>query len=300
MTTQRATLIGSTTILMWSALALLTVLAGEIPPLQMTAISFTLATVMGVVMLQRSADGWQTLRQVPKRVWLLGVYGLFGYHLFYFIALGNAPVVEANLLNYLWPLLMVLFSALLPDEPLRWFHLVGVGLGFAGAGLLVLGLDGGLEIAADYWWGYTAALICAFIWSSYSVASRQVGLIPTTAVGGFCAATAVLAWVAHLLFETFVMPQGIQWVALFLLGLGPVGGAFFTWDVGMKRGNIKLLGTLAYAAPLFSTLLLIGVGLADLTWRVAVACVLIICAAVVSSGQARPRPWRRMGIRSEK
>ncbi|MCA9981831.1 MAG: EamA family transporter, partial [Anaerolineales bacterium] len=132
---------------------------------------------------------------------------------------------------------------------------------------------------------------CAFTWSSYSVLSRYFGTIPTQAVGGFCAATAVLAWLAHFLFESFVVPDGTEWLAVLMLGLGPVGGAFFTWDVGMKRGNIKLLGTLAYAAPLLSTLLLIALGLASATWSVVVACVLIVCGALLSSGLLT-RPWR--------
>ena len=156
----KATLIGSTAVLMWATLALLTSLSGPIPPFQLTAMSFTIAFLIGLTLwLRKGGQIWRHLR-LPKMVWLIGVFGLFGYHFFYFIALQNAPAVEASLIAYLWPLLIVLFSALLPGEKLRWFHGVGALLGFAGAALLVT-KGQSLSLEAQYSWGYLAALVCA-------------------------------------------------------------------------------------------------------------------------------------------
>ena len=151
-----------------------------------------------------------------------------------------------------------------------------------GAALLVTG-GGGLRLEAQYALGYALALACAFIWSSYSVLSRRVGAVPTRAVGGFCAATAALALVCHLLFETTIWPVGWQWAAIVALGLGPVGAAFYVWDYGVKRGNIQTLGVLAYGAPLLSTLLLVAVGVAEPSWTLAAACALIVGGAVMAS-----------------
>ncbi|PSB14745.1 EamA family transporter, partial [filamentous cyanobacterium CCP2] len=130
----KPTLIGLTAILMWATLALLTTLSGEVPPFQLTAMAFTIAFCIGVGFWLRQGGGvWQHLK-LPKGAWLLGIGGLFGYHFFYFMALQNAPAVEASLIAYLWPLLIVLFSALLPGERLRWFHVAGAVMGFVGAG----------------------------------------------------------------------------------------------------------------------------------------------------------------------
>lgn len=278
---QRATLIGFSAVLMWATLALLSEIAGAIPPFQLTAMALSLAFGLGWVLQRRQGQGVERLR-LPLRAWLLGVGGLFGYHAAYFVALQHAPAVEASLIAYLWPLLIVLFSALLPGEHLRWFHLAGAAAGFSGSVLLV---TGGLRFSfeARYLSGYGAALACALIWAGYSVLSRRYGTIPSRAVGYFCGVSALLAWVCHGLWETTVLPQGWQWAGVVGLGLGPVGLAFFTWDYGVKHGNIKVLGVLSYAAPLLSTLLLVVCGLAPATGALLAACLLIVGGAALAA-----------------
>lgn len=278
---QRPTLIGFTAILMWATLALLTKLSGSIPPFQLTAMSFTLASGIGVVAWMREGGNPLRYLKLPAAVWALGIGGLFGYHFFYFIALQNAPVVEASLIAYLWPLLIVFLSALLPGERLRWFHSAGAIAGFLGAALLIT-KGQSLSFDVRYTTGYLAAFVCALTWSSYSVLSRRFGAIPSSAVGGFCGATAVLAWVCHFIFESTTLPSDWQWMAILGLGLGPVGLAFFTWDYGVKHGNIKVLGALSYSAPLLSTLLLILFGLAESTWLVWLSCLLIVGGALLA------------------
>lgn len=280
----RPTAIGFTAIVMWATLALLTEFSGDIPPFQLTAIAFTLASLIGVGLWLRQGISPLYQLRLPAAVWALGIFGLFGYHLFYFIALQNAPAIEASLIAYLWPLLIVLFSALLLKEKLRWFHWVGTIAGFAGTGLLVT-KGQSLTFDAQYSFGYAAALVCALTWSSYSVLSRRWGNIPTHAVGGFCLVTAGLAWGCHFLFEPTRSPQGNEWLAILGLGLGPVGLAFYTWDYGVKHGNIKILGALSYTAPLLSTCLLILCGLAAPSWRLGLACLLIVGGAVLAAGE---------------
>ncbi|HED14342.1 MAG TPA: EamA family transporter [Gammaproteobacteria bacterium] len=258
---RRATLAGTVSIGLWSTLALLTRLAGNIPPFQLLAMTFSIAFIL---MLSKWLWCRQSLSMVlrqPWPVWLLGVGGLFGYHLFYFIALANAPVVEASLIAYLWPLLIVLLSSLLPGNRLQLRHLGGALLAFFGVWLL-LGRGSGFQVA--YLPGYLAAAVCALIWSGYSVLSRLVSQVPTDAVGGFCGVTAILGLISHALWETTVWPlDAVQWLGVIGLGLGPMGLAFFTWDYAVKHGNLQLLGVLAYAAPLLSTLLLVLVGMVE-------------------------------------
>lgn len=278
----RATLVGFTAVLMWSLLALFTAASGRVPPFQLAAMCFLIGGLIGVTRWIAAPAARASLRQ-PAAVWALGVTGLFGYHFFYFTALRNAPAVEAGLIAYLWPLLIVLFSALLPGERLRLHHVAGGLLGLIGAALIV---TGGTQIAfrQEYAFGYAAALACALIWSAYSILSRRFAAVPTDVVTGFCLATALLSGISHIVLETTVWPANTgQWLAVLALGLMPVGAAFYVWDFGVKHGDIQVLGASSYAAPLLSTVILIAAGFAEATWAVLAACVLITGGAALAA-----------------
>ncbi|MBZ6077643.1 aromatic amino acid exporter YddG [Microvirga puerhi] len=282
MTTRTATSIGFTAILLWSLLALLTAATGRIPPFQLAAMTFLVGGFVGVASWIRRPQGLKALHQKPV-VWALGLGGLFGYHALYFAALRLAPPAESGLINYLWPLLIVLFSAFLPGEHLRRAHVAGALLGFAGVIVLIAG-RGALDAKTEYLPGYLCAFIAAFIWAGYSVLSRRFGEVPTDAVAGFCLVTSGLSLVCHWLFETTVWPESTQqWLALLGLGLGPVGLAFYVWDIGMKRGDIRLLGVASYATPVLSTLLLVVAGYAEPSITLALSCGLIVLGALVAT-----------------
>ncbi|TXH68223.1 MAG: EamA family transporter [Thiothrix sp.] len=281
----RATAIGFISIVLWGMLALLTSLSnGKIPPFQMLAMTFALAFLLMLGnWLRQGKTGLEYIHQ-PLLAWLLGVGGLFGYHFFYFLAMAHAPVVEVSLIAYLWPLLIVLLSALLPGEHLSKFHLIGAVLALAGCWVLIGG--GSKGFSPDYLTGYLAALACALLWSTYSVASRLVKQVPTDAVAWFCGVTALLGLICHLVWETTIWPaNGIEWLGVIGLGLGPVGIAFFTWDYGVKHGNLQLLGVLSYAAPLISVLVLILAGKAEPSLTILFACLAIVGGAFIA-GQA--------------
>jgi drug/metabolite transporter (DMT)-like permease len=276
-----ATLVGLIAIALWGILALMTAASGSTPPFQLLAMTFGIAAVLGAASWLFRPGAARALRQ-PLRVWALGVGGLFGYHAVYFAALKSAPPAEASLIAYLWPLLIVLFSALLPGERLRWYHLAGGVLGFGG--VAALAAAGGPAFSSANLPGYLLALGCAFIWSGYSVLSRRFKAVPTDAVVGFCAATALLALPFHLLLENSVAPARLtEWLAIIGLGLGPVGAAFYAWDHGVKHGDIRLLGVISYATPVLSTLILVLAGFAAPTAGLALACVLIVGGALLAS-----------------
>ncbi|MGJ4912485.1 aromatic amino acid exporter YddG [Bradyrhizobium sp. HKCCYLRH2060] len=281
MSQRTATLIGLTAILMWSLLALLTVATGTIPAFQLAAMTFAVGGAVGLASLIRRTDGLQVLRQ-PVAAWVVGVGGLFGYHALYFLALRFAPPAEAGLLNYLWPLLIVLFSAFLPGERLAVHHVIGAGIGLVGTALLLLG--NGASFAASQLPGLAAAFVAAFVWAIYSVLSRRLKAVPTDAVAGFCLATSALAALVHVAVERTVWPDGpMQWLAVVGLGIGPVGAAFYAWDIGMKRGDIRVLGAASYATPLLSTAFLIVAGYARPSATIAVAALLIAGGGLVAA-----------------
>jgi len=284
-----ATAIGFVAVLLWALLALLTVGSAPVPPLQLNAICFAIGGAIGIVWVAISGE-FGRLAGVGWRVYTFGTAGLFGYHALYFSALRLAPPAEAGLIAYLWPLLIVLFSGLLPGERLRLGHVLGALAGFAGAALIVARGIGAVE--ARVLPGLGLAFLCALTWSGYSVLSRRLGAVPTASVAVFCLASAALSLAAHLIWEDTAWPtDGIGWGATILLGLGPVGLAFYVWDIGVKKGDIQLLGVAAYAAPLLSTLVLILVGVAPASWSLLSAAALIAGGAALAA-RASAAPLR--------
>lgn len=279
----RSTLIGFTAVLTWGLLAFFSKLAGAIPPLQITAMAFTIGGLVGVASWPFRPGAARVLLQHSPMVWIHNVAGLFGAHFLYFMAVQRAPVLEVSLIAYLWPLFIVLFSGLLPGEKLKAHHVLGAALGLLGAWFVVskgqsVGLSQGLQT------GHMIALPYAIYWAAYSVSIRRYGKIPSDIVAGFCLMTGVLAGLSHSALETTVWPlSGTQWFAIIGLGILPLGLGFYAWDFGMKHGDPMVLGASSYAAPLLSTIVLLLAGFAVMHWSIVVACVLITGGAVLAA-----------------
>ena len=262
-------------IALWASLASLGVSLTHIPPFLLTGIALIIGSVPAWPFVLRDPSQWR----IPLRTLALGVYGLFAYHFLLFIALRHAPPVEANLVNYLWPLFIVVLSpVVLPGVALRLPHVLAALLGFAGAAIAIVG---GRELSGTLAWGYLPALAAAFIWATYSLLTKRVAAFPTTAIGLFGLVSGVLSLLCHVLLEPSVALQSRDWVLLAVLGLGPLGASFFMWDKALKLGDARHIGILSYVTPLASTALLIVVSGRPFTWSIALATVMIICAAVM-------------------
>ncbi len=273
----RANLYALGAIALWATLAALGVSLSHVPPFLLTG----LALVIG------SVPAWPLVRQwrVPLSTLALGVYGLFGFHFLLFISLRHAPPVEANLVNYLWPLLIVVLAPLfLAGMRLRAVQVVAALLGFAGAAIAILGGNSG-GASGSWSWGYLPALGSAFIWASYSLMTRRVAPFPTAAIGLFGLASGLLSLICHWLMEPPVALQTRDWMLVAAMGLGPLGAAFFLWDKALKDGDPRQIGVLSYITPLASTVLLLMVSGRPLSWNIALASVLIIGAAVLGTRQ---------------
>ncbi len=281
----RSNLLALGAIGMWGALAALGVALSHVPPFLLTGLGLLVGSLIAFPLSRLNWALWR----VPLPTLLLGVYGLFGFHFLLFLALRHAPAVEANLINYLWPLGMVVMAPLfLPGMRLRAVHVVAGMLGFAGAAVAILGrTESGLEALAasapEWHWGYLLALASAFVWSSYSLLTRRVAPFATSAIGGFALVSGVLALLCHAWLEPAVALSAQDWALILLLGLGPLGGAFFLWDAALKAGDPRRVGLLAFLTPLLSTALLVVLSGQPLRWSIALAACMIVGGAVLGS-----------------
>ncbi len=262
-------------IALWASLASLGVSLTHVPPFLLTGIALIIGSVPAWPFVLRDPSQWR----IPARTLALGVYGLFAYHFLLFIALRHAPPVEANLVNYLWPLfIVVLAPVVVPGVALRLPHVLAALLGFAGAAIAIAG---GRELSGTLAWGYLPALAAAFIWATYSLLTKRVAAFPTTAIGLFGLVSGVLSLLCHVALEPAVSLQARDWALLAVLGLGPLGASFFLWDKALKLGDARHIGILSYITPLASTALLLVVSGRPFSWAIAVATAMIISAAVM-------------------
>ena len=273
-----ANLLALGAIALWASLAALGVALSHVPPFLLTGLSLLIGSLIA---LPLSRFNWRQWR-VPASTLALGVYGLFGFHFLLFIALRHAPPVQANLVNYLWPLGIVVMAPLfLPGVTLTTRHVLAALIGFAGAALAILGRGGSGE--AVWAWGYIPALASAFIWSSYSLLTKKVKSFPTAAIGSFALVSGVLSLICHAVMEPATALSTQDGALIALLGLGPLGGAFFLWDAALKRGDARQIGVLSFLTPLLSTLTLLAVRGEAPSVSIAVAAVMIIGAAVMAT-----------------
>lgn len=267
-------------IALWATLASLGVALRHVPPFLLTGIALLAGSALALPVVWRDQRVWR----IAPTTLLLGVYGLFGFHFLLFLALRIAPPVEANLVNYLWPLFMVVLAPLLlKGVQLRAVHVLAAVLGFAGAAVAIVGASSSSASFGGWSWGYLLALGSAFIWASYSLWTQRVAAFSTSAVGLFGLVSGVLSLLCHVALEPSVQLSGQDYLLLLAMGLGPLGAAFFMWDKALKLGDARQIGILSYITPLASTALLMLVSGRAFTWSIALAAAMIVAAALLGT-----------------
>jgi drug/metabolite transporter (DMT)-like permease len=275
----RADLLAIGAIVLWASLATLATLLSEIPPLLLTGIGLMIGSLISLPLSRFKLSAWR----IPPRTLLVGIYGLFGYHLMLFIALQTAPAVEANLVNYLWPLLIVVLTPLFTKSlKLGGRHIIAAGASFTGAAIAITS-NGQAGLSFEFEAGYLFALAAAVIWSTYSLMTTKLPAFPTSAIGLFGLVAGLLAIASHFLLEEPAVITATDWWLLVVLGLGPLGASFYLWDAALKIGDPRRIGLLAFLTPLLSTILLVLVSGRMLSWQLAVATALIVGGAILGS-----------------
>jgi len=275
-------------VILWSLAPVLATLARHVPPLQLTALCVAVAAATTWPVARFTGTRATDRIAVPRRIWLSAPVLIIGAIGFYFLALRLAPPAEAALVTYTWPVLFVISAELAYARRVRPPSITGAALAFGGAGLVLMP-SGGAGPGVP-WSGYAAAFASGSSWAMFSLLARRQSVPLTGIMPRLFGLAAAWAAAGHLLLETALWPVPPDMaLTIVLIGAGPYGLAFLAWDTALRRGRSTTVGTLAYAVPVLSAVLLVATGMAAADWRLPTAAFAVVGGCIVASCPERPR-----------
>ena len=271
-----ATFVGFLALLIWSTGALAAIKICQLPSLEVLTFTFFITFITTCLKLTITKR-WSDVYSQPWYIWVAGVLGVCMQQLAYISAFKNAPAIQADIIILLWPVLVIFFSGFLISEKLKPQHLFSGALGLLSVFFLNY-TDEGFILFSSWYSGYSYALICAVLWSLYTIFTRRFPKVPKEMIGMYYGVGSIFVLTGHLACEDFVMPDVSQGLILAYLGIFVAGGAYFCWDYGIKKGNLKLLATLSYGNSIVSLFLLAFFTQAQLPKNVLWSCALVVVA----------------------
>ncbi|MGD9591894.1 MAG: DMT family transporter [Candidatus Berkiella sp.] len=280
MTKNKATLLGSLAIFLWSVDNIITINLARIPIFQMLSISWLLAFVVYAISLTIRNE-WEKVKQKPL-IWVLGTLGICGAHCLMVASLRYAPPAQACTLAATWPILVVVLGGwILNKEKISWLKILGVLVGFIGVAMVLT--QGRLYAGFEWQYGngYLFALLSSVFWTLYVLMTRKFVTITSQMMGMYLGVGGVFALTYHLGVEQFIMPIPKEWLLLSIKGMFTLSTSYFLWDFSIKRGHFALLNTLAYFSPICTIILLSLLGLGVILVPIWIGVILVIAGAIL-------------------
>jgi len=278
--TQRYIIYTMYSVLVWSSLSILTDNLQAVPSFFALSIAFATSGLLSLPFYRKYSRHLPTLA--------VGIVGIFGFHALFFFALKLAPPIEATILVDIWPLLIILLTPLLlPQFKLRLRHYISMTLGLAGSLLIISG--GSLALSTEYMVGYALALFAGLIWAAYSLFNKVLPDFHPATIGLFCLAASVGSFIIHIFLEPPATPTTTEYLWMILMGAGPLGSAFYTWNRALREGDPRVIGALSFLIPLLSAVWLILFGNHKLYAITLLAMIIIVAASVIGSLEKKSR-----------
>lgn len=251
------TLSGIIAIMMWSFMAVLIVYSGQTSPLTLTSLSLFIGAVTLLIFNIIKKENFRQLLKITFPDYCLVTVGVCFYTAFVYLSFDMVNPIEANILNYLWPVLFGVFSSIRMSKMLNAYELLGLLVSFGGVFLLFYGKENEF-LFSSFALGHLFGIMAAFIWAGYSSFAKERSYSQIIMVPVFLFSALICFLVDFMLFDP-ILPNGMAWVSVLILGVFRISYAF--WDYAMKKGNTLILSSLSYITPLlsFGLLLIFGV-----------------------------------------
>ena len=286
-------LFGFIAIFIWSYLAVVTTMLGNIPPFEILCCSMVIGCTLTCIQLTIQ-NKWHLMR-APIEMWVVGSIFLSGLNILYICAFKFAPPVHAEIIYYIWPLFVAIGGAVFFKEKLTVKHIIGIAL--CVIAMLVLHFDhfqsaGGVTLQHMY--GYGFAIVGSIVSAAYTLVSKKHSAVPSQIVGLYAGFGSILSLTGHVLFEKTVVPSKFECMLLLLMGVSAHWASYQSWDRAVKNLESWKLCVMAYFTPSLSVTLLIIAGLGVFSWPVAISCILLFAGSILAS--TKPKKSDSIGV----
>ena len=270
------------TVILWGAMPALTKdLLNALPNFETLALSSLFAFLFLLAVNLRGGLRNLSAGKIFTASWL-GFLGLFLYSAFFYYGLDRLTSQEACILNYLWPLMIVLFSCPILGEKLTRRKLLAVGMSFAG---VVLVMFGGIEesLSSEKIFGALSCVVAAACYGLFSVLNKKIRLEQKFAMMIIWATTAICSFVSGYFWEVWTLPTLGQFIGLIWLGVMIDAVAYLTWALALeKTSNTARTANLAYLVPILAIFISTFAFGEELSTAVFPALILILAGIFIS------------------
>ncbi|NBI69343.1 hypothetical protein D1646_21770 [Pseudoflavonifractor sp. 60] len=230
------------------------------------------------------------LRSLSIRVLLrlvaLGLIGMLSVSMLLYYGLTHLKAQQAFIINYLWPILIILFAWPILGQRMTIRKTAALLLSFLG--VVIVATEGDLSNPSQLdTGGVLACVLAASCYALFSVLNLKVTCDKFVATMIYYTASAlvilpVLLWTEGVLALTLPQWGGVLWMGALSNGL-----SYATWAMAMDRGDPAKLSNLAYLTPFISLIYIFFVLHEPIHWTSLAGLFFILLGVAV---QMLPKP----------
>lgn len=246
------------TVLIWSTMApMAKVLVNQIPDMEVLFVGalFAFLFLLGYNVVRSKVRILTTISGKAIRNMIgLGFLGLFLYSALYYYGIRQLTSQEACILNYLWPIMTVLFTSILLKEKLSTGKILGLLCSFAG--IVILSVGGGHSNGSHVFLGIAACVIAAACYGMFSALNKKADYDQDITMMILWLTVAVCSGIYGMIFGDWMPISGSTWLGLLWLGVVVDAIAYLLWALAINGSeNTASIANLAFLVPLLSMVL---------------------------------------------
>lgn len=274
------------TVSIWSTMAAVAkMILFDIPNLETLSISSIFAFVF-LLIINIKNGLIRELKQYSVKDYVimagLGFLGLFMYSALYYYGLTQLSSQEACIINYLWPIMLVIFSCIILKE--KFTAIKGIAMLCSFVGIVILSTGNTSVANENSMSGIISCIIAAACYGLFSVLNKKADYNQNIAMMVIWFVVAVCSAILGPITEDWKPIEGTQWLGMLWLGVVIDAVAYLLWALALKGvKNTAKIANLAYLTPFLSLVVSAVVLNEQVSFRAIVALIFIVGGILLQS-----------------